>query len=80
VIPELGAGLCRQALMRRRRGMRDQAFCVAEILEMSISCSEIGEAKGSRLAAFDLEGNDAAASLHLARARVRAGGGPGRNG
>src|SRR6266702_8940561 len=52
---ELGARFRRQALMRRGRGMGDEALGVAEIVRDLRDLQRVEAAEGARLAAFHLE-------------------------
>src|SRR5947209_18675017 len=60
-----GELLGRQALMRRRRRMGDQAFGVTEIVGNVDDLERIGEAEGFRLAAGDIERHQRTAAGHL---------------
>src|SRR5690242_15392592 len=62
---ELGALLRRQALVRRRRRMRDQALGIAEIVGDADERERVEEAERAGFAALDLEGDQGRAAGHL---------------
>src|SRR5581483_9131805 len=55
--PELSAHFGRQPLMRRRRRMRDQALCVAEIVADFNDAKRVGETERGLLVALHFEGD-----------------------
>src|SRR5215203_4032607 len=62
---KLGARLRRQALMRGRGRMGDEAFRIAEIVGDAHQLERIEEAEGGGLTAIDLKGDQRRSGAHL---------------